>query len=50
MNPADRAQDPARKANLDDRPEGWDYLTPEAMDEMGQYYAKESKESNGTTT
>ena len=25
----------------DDRPEGWDYLTPEAMDEMDKHYSKE---------
>jgi hypothetical protein len=25
----------------DDRPEGWDYLTPESMDEMTQQFSNE---------
>jgi hypothetical protein len=30
----------------DDRPEGWDHLTPETMDEMSQHYSKEDKKKD----
>ena len=29
----------------DDRPEGWEHLTPETMDEMSQYYTAEEKKN-----
>lgn len=30
----------------DDRPEGWDYLTPESMDEMSQHYSKKEQKKD----
>jgi hypothetical protein len=30
------------EASDSERPEGWDYLTPEAMDEMSQHFSKDA--------
>ena len=43
MNPKDPQFPDASK--YEDRPEGWDYLTPESMDEMSQHFSKKEKPS-----